>query len=255
MTVILSVAKDLLAFAQLRTVLPAPLMGVLMVHIAAGLFAIVTGYTAVSTVKGGSLHRRAGLVFVYAMIVMGVLGSGIAAFEHKASSINGGLISAYFVVTALITVRAESATTRRLSIAAMVIALALAAFDFVLATRALANGKRFTEGVPVAVIVAFSVILLLSARGDWRVLREGIRGSRRIARHLWRMCFALFIAAGSFFIGQAHIVPKPIRFWPVLLTLAFFPLVAMAYWIWRIRIRQQLRGLVLTQPSLASAES
>lgn len=26
----------------------------------------------------------------------------------------------------------------------------------------------------------------------------GIRGTRRLARHLWRMCFGLFIASGSF---------------------------------------------------------
>jgi len=35
------------------------------------------------------------------------------------------------------------------------------------------------------------------------LIRGGIFGAQRVARHLWRMGFALFIAAGSFFLGSA----------------------------------------------------
>ena len=45
-----------------------------------------------------------------------------------------------------------------------------------------------------------ATLLILAAAGDVRILRFGMpRGGPRLARHLWRMCFALFIAAGSFF--------------------------------------------------------
>ena len=55
----------------------------------------------------------------------------------------------------------------------------------------------------------------LAATGDVRVMRFGMpRGGPRLARHLWRMCFALFIAAGSFFSIRArvaYILPEPSR--------------------------------------------
>jgi hypothetical protein len=52
-------------------------------------------------------------------------------------------------------------------------------------------------------------VCLLAALGDIRMLvRGGVLGTKRIARHLWRMCFGLFIAAGSFFLGPSN---RPLR--------------------------------------------
>ena len=74
-----------------------------------------------------------------------------------------------------------------------------------------------------------------------RILRSGMpRGGPRLARHLWRMCFALFIAAGSFFSIRervAKILPEPftsgpMRALPILLLFG-----AMFYWLWRVRGR------------------
>jgi hypothetical protein len=79
----------------------------------------------------------------------------------------------------------------------------------------------------------------LAAIGDLRVMISGLpRGGRRLARHLWRMCFALFIAAGSFFSIRervAKILPEPfttgpMRALPILLLFG-----AMFYWMWRVR--------------------
>ena len=70
-----------------------------------------------------------------------------------------------------------------------------------------------------------------------------LQPARRIARHLWRMCFALFIAAGSFFSIRervAKILPEPfttpaMRALPIALVFA-----AMFYWLWRVRARRML---------------
>jgi hypothetical protein len=35
-----------------------------------------------------------------------------------------------------------------------------------------------------------------------------ISDRQRITRHLWRMCFGLFIATGSFFLGQQAVFPR-----------------------------------------------
>jgi threonine/homoserine/homoserine lactone efflux protein len=57
------------------------------------------------------------------------------------------------------------------------------------------------------------------------------------------MSFAFFIAALSFFIGQAKVIPKPVRIAPLLATPVLLVIVTMFYWLWRVRIRQSLRGL------------
>jgi hypothetical protein len=48
------------------------------------------------------------------------------------------------------------------------------------------------------------------------------------------MCFSLFIASGSFFLGQAKVIPKPIRIFPLLAIPALLPLVLMLYWLARV---------------------
>jgi len=74
-----------------------------------------------------------------------------------------------------------------------------------------------------------------------------VRGASRIARHLWRMSTALLIAAFSFFLGQAKVIPKPIRIYPLLMVPPLIVLAVMLYWLWRVRARRALRGLVIVQ--------
>jgi hypothetical protein len=58
------------------------------------------------------------------------------------------------------------------------------------------------------------------------------------------MSYALLIAALSFFIGQAKVIPKPIRIFPLLVLPVLAVLVTMLYWLWRVRVRRSLRGFV-----------
>ena len=94
-------------------------------------------------------------------------------------------------------------------------------------------------------IFFIATICLLAALGDFRMIRAGgLRGTRRLTRHLWRMCFGLFIATGSFFLGQMQFVPAPIRVVPLLVVLAVAPLLFLMYWLWRVRLRGRLSGLI-----------
>ena len=56
-----------------------------------------------------------------------------------------------------------------------------------------------------------------------------IKDARRLARYLWRMCFGLFIASGSFFLGQMKFLPQSLRILPLVGTLAVAPLVILLY--------------------------
>jgi hypothetical protein len=104
------------------------------------------------------------------------------------------------------------------------------------------------NGAPFQMLFFLATIMMLAAIGDVRILRFGMpRGRPRLARHLWRMCFALFIAAGSLFSIRervATILPEPfttgpMRALPILLVFA-----AMFYWLWRLRGRRRLPVLV-----------
>ncbi len=222
----------------------------LPIHIAAGGLALVLGAVALMVKKGGTIHRRGGLLFVYAMLVMGISAAMLG-------NVGGGVLSVYFVVTALTTVRPESPWTRRINVAALTVVAGLALGAIVNGVKAFNSPLLSPGGVPFRTIGVMSffiaAVMILAAAGDVRVLRSGMpRGGPRLARHLWRMCFALFIAAGSFFSIRervAKILPEPftsgpMRALPILLLFG-----AMCYWLWRVRSRRALPG----RPSLPSS--
>jgi membrane protein DedA with SNARE-associated domain len=65
------------------------------------------------------------------------------------------------------------------------------------------------------------------------------------------MSFGLFIASGSFLLGQMKFIPEPIRVVPLIVILAVSPLVMLLYWLWRVRLRQNLRGMMTAKPIAA----
>jgi len=86
---------------------------------------------------------------------------------------------------------------------------------------------------------------------DVRMMARGIQGAHRIARHLWRMCFALFIAATSFFLGQtqgspAQVFPEPLRQGAVLAIPVLLVLLLMFYWLARVLFTQRLSTRLTT---------
>jgi len=219
-----------------------------VLHIAAGTLSLVCGYLALYSAKGGVVHRRSGTVFVYAMLAMGFAGFTIAAVRDVAPALNipAALLTAYLVITALTTVRPVERGARSVDIGAMLVALGVGVASLTFAVEAFANGG-LRRGMPAFPFVMFGVVAMLAAVGDWRMIRAGValEGTARLARHLWRMCFALFIAALSFFIGQAQVIPKPIRIRPLLAVPVVLVVVTMLYWLWRVRFRRSLRGIVL----------
>ena len=77
-----------------------------------------------------------------------------------------------------------------------------------------------------------------------RVLRSGgVQGSARLVRHLWRMCWALWIAAASFFLGQADEIPETLPIPALLAIPVVIPILVMLYWLWRVRTRRTFRGV------------
>jgi len=217
----------------------------LTVHIVAGGLGLASGFLALSVVKGATLHRKAGRVFVYSMITMALVGALMALVRNKAPAANVpiGLLTTYLVITSLITVKPPVAGLRRLELGLLVLVMAVSLTLVTFGVIAVASPTGKLRGFPAPPFFVFGTIALLAGVADIRLIRRGgvlvLRGAPRLSRHLWRMTLALAIAAFSFFLGQAKVFPKSIRIYPLLAVPPVLVLVSMAYWLWRVRVRQR----------------
>jgi uncharacterized membrane protein len=214
----------------------------LPIHIVAAGLGLVSGAIALSVAKGGRLHRASGKLFAYAIFAM--CGTAVVSAVVKGQAVNvmAGSMTAYLVFTGVATVRPPSPGSRRRDIALMLGALALGIATFTGAIVAIASPDGRLFGLPSFPFFLFGVLGVSGAIGDFKTIRAGIlRGAPRLSRHLWRMCMALFITAASFFSIRARvaaILPAPfttpaLRALPVVLVL-----VAMFYWLWKVRFRR-----------------
>src|SRR5919106_3362051 len=149
---------------------------ILPIHIAGGVLALVFGYVALFAAKGGMVHRKSGLLFVGAMVVMSLTGAVVAAVHNTPSSVVAGLLTFYFVTTGMRTVRRQSQQAQWIDTAAVVFALTVGAIAFKSGLELMSRGRPET-----APMFIFGIVAMLAAVGDVRVMRAGgIQGSRRI---------------------------------------------------------------------------
>lgn len=180
-------------------------------HIAAGLVAIVAGFVALFAKKGSPVHRRAGDVFVAAMVVLTATAFYSASFVHpNRGNVVASMVTFYLVATAFLTVKRDVAAARAWTIALMLLALVATARAAWLGMLAVREGP--VDHLPAGVFFAFGFIALAGALLDGRLLLAGhIEGAQRLVRHLWRMGTAMWIATASLFLGQARFFPDAMR--------------------------------------------
>ena len=217
-------------------------MTLLPIHIIAGLIAIAAGYVSVFALKGAKLHRKSGMVFVYSMLVLAATGAVMAALKNQPANVIGGSLAFYLVSTGLLTVQRRDQDFHWIDATATLVGIAVGVLSIKFGIDGLNSASGTINGVPPGMIFFFATVALLGALGDVRVMVAGaLHGAHRIARHLWRMCFALFVATGSFFLGQAQVFPKPIRIFPLLAIPALLPLVLLLFWFTRVLLTQWYR--------------
>ena len=230
---------------------------ILIAHICAGTSGLLSGTAAMSFRKGSPRHALAGKVFVASMLTMGVLAVYLAITRHQPSNIGGGLLTVYLIGTAWLTARRRDGETIRFDWVALLFPLALGSLLWMNGIKVVRSGASSQGGVPAGMMFFMGSICLLAAAGDVRMLvRGGVFGAKRIARHLWRMCFGLFIAAGSFFFGPSN---RPLRLLstvglgkylsPALfsttlyLILTLLPLILLIFWLVRVRFTNAYRKI------------
>jgi hypothetical protein len=166
------------------------------------------------------------------------------------------MLTFYLIGTAWLTARRGERETSRFDWAVLLIPLVLGILTWMNGIKVVRSGADSQNGVPVGMMFFMGSVMLLAAAGDVRMLvRGGVPGTKRIARHLWRMCFGLFIAAGSFFLGGNN---RPLRLLSkvglgqklspavfgtgLYIVLSVLPLVLLIFWLIRVRFRNAYIG-------------
>ncbi|HEY1879347.1 MAG TPA: hypothetical protein VGG68_05390 [Caulobacteraceae bacterium] len=216
--------------------------GVLLMHVSGGVGGISSGFLALAAKKGGRLHRLAGNVFFASMLVMAGVGTVVAALFPQWTSVVGGLFALYLVITAWASARRGDGRATWIEWAAFPLVVIVAVLSMSLGLEGMASPDGRIEGLPYQPSFVFAALAALAAAYDIRViLGAGIVGAPRVARHLWRMLLALFVAAGSLFLGQPKVFPPSIRHSPWLFAPEILILAALVYWMVRVRVWPGLR--------------
>jgi uncharacterized membrane protein len=210
---------------------------ILILHICGGIVGLLSGAAAVCFRKGSRLHAGAGNVFVASMLTMAAAGVTLAVMNFQPGNILGGMLTIYFVGTSWMTAKRKHLEASLFDWSAFLLAFLLAGIELRWGIQAAMSPSGLKYDYPPGPYFFMGSVALMAGVGDLRLLvRNGIAGSQRLARHLWRMCFALFIASGSVFLARQHLFPVFMRKTGMLILLSVAPLLVMIYWLLRMRL-------------------
>lgn len=211
----------------------------LFAHIAGGSAAILAGYAAVAVRKGGKAHAVAGNAFFAAMLTMTGVAMVTAPFLEAAwTNTTAAVFTMYLVGTAWMAVKRRPGAVGRFErlVVAVPVGIALMALTQAILNAGTPRMAGFTS------VFVFGAICVLAAACDLSMVRRGgLVGPARTARHLWRMCASFFVATGSFFFGQAQVLPEAWRGSPPIVILGAAPLGFLVFWMVRVRVLPALR--------------
>lgn len=185
------------------------LSAILTMHVGSGVLAIAAGFMALFARKGARIHRGAGNLFAALMTFTGLSAAYLGYVTKDINDVVGGIMTAYLVATAWTAAKREDGEAGAFERAAFCFATlgAIAAFAAAIETQ-----RRGTSEIGSGPAFIFAGVVAWAAILDLRVvLQGGLSGRQRIARHLWRMGLAMFIATGSFFLGQMEVFPVALQ--------------------------------------------
>ncbi len=174
------------------------------------------------------------------MLVMAGFAAWLAiVIPGQLSNLLGAILSFYLVATGWLTVRRRQRTVGRAEKSALAASLFICVGLGGLSLAAAAGAVPGVNGQLLVATWMVTAIAAVAAMGDARlVLQGGIAGAARVARHLWRMLTALFLAFGSGFgNGLARLMPGPFHGPPPLfLAPMLLPLGLLIFWMIRVRL-------------------
>ncbi|MFL0801130.1 MAG: hypothetical protein K6L80_11805 [Agarilytica sp.] len=211
------------------------MMIVLIIHIVFGCIGLSSAILAFAAPKGFFLHRISGKTFAISMFIMGVSGAIVAYLVERPESIISGFIVCYLVITSWGTLLRSPGQTGIFETLALISVLFIAStagyFGIIILNGAIFPNSEFSAGF---YFFQMGLALFFAALDIRVILRGGVSGSQRIARHIWRMCFALFIASTALFLGNPQVFPESVRDSFVLAIPTLTIIALSAYWVIRV---------------------
>lgn len=228
----------------------------LIAHITGGSLAILSGTAAVAVRKGGTIHSIAGRLFFGSMLVLGLTATLLALGLPipDLSRATGGIFAVYLVATSWAAARWRKGKTGPFEIwaCAAILSLAVAFVGLAIFASRFASGL-FAQTGAISCLSFAGICALFGALDLNVILRRTVSGKCRIARHLWRMCFAFFFATGSFFLGQQKVMPAAVHGSLILWALGLAPLAIMLFWLVRLRFPKSMKKVRIGLPAISSA--
>ena len=215
----------------------------LFIHILAGLAACISGAAAMIFRKGGPRHRQNGNIFTLSMVTLGVSAIYLAYQRSDVGNFVAGFFVLYLVGTAWLAARRPDNVIGKAEWAGFIYAAVGSVVMVYFGYLGWQRPRHMMAGGPAAALFVLAAVVAMCAWADLRMIRRGgLAGTARVARHLWRMCLALFIASGSFFFARQRIIFHPMLIKMGLpLVFLFGPLVLMWYWMRRVKKRGEFQ--------------
>jgi hypothetical protein len=209
------------------------------IHGIVGTGIVISGIIALISTKGSKIHRKSGRFFALALCVMAaviVTTAFLASHLVSTLGITFTALACYLVLTSWATVRIPSATLDKFSYVAPIVAGSIGMIALYWGSMAALGYEEVDDDIPVAAYFVFSGLAFLSACGDVAtILKGGAVGAQRLARHLWRMCFALYLFTATLFTGPGSVVfPEEIRGSWVFMIPELSVLALSLYWLTRV---------------------
>lgn len=208
----------------------------LVFHVLMGTIALLSGIGALVFKKGSRPHRLSGNIFTISMMLMSVTGLYLAVMKHEVLSIIASILTFYLVLTFWVAAKRKHGATGYFESIAGAFIFLFGCAVILWGLKALSTPSTFDDPtLPYQAYFVFGGLAIFAGVCDLRLMFSGgITGAKRIVRHLWRMCFALLIAATSIFQGNAQVFSEKISDTTLAVpTLTVLGL--MIFWIIKVR--------------------
>lgn len=206
-----------------------------LLHLIVGTVTVLAGALALISKKGRILHRFSGNLFFACMLLLCLSGLYLSFSRSITFTIYLALLAIYLVATGWVAVKRRDGAIGLFETMAM-LAIFLAGLACAISGILTPTSPAAAQDVPPAgaYYVLAALAMFFGVLDVHVVRRGGVAGKHRIARHLWRMCFAMFIAVTIFFLGNSNVLPEFLQD-PGLLNLPILAVVIlMIFWLCRV---------------------
>lgn len=210
------------------------------IHFAIGSLSLLAGLTAFLLPKGRPAHVAAGRVFAICMLLLCASGLYMSVTREIVFTVFLSLFAAHAATTGwLAAVRSSGQLgIPERALALLIAGVGLASLAVGMWVMNTASGEL--DGLPPVGFFSLGGVAILIALIDLQALvRRTMSPNHRIARHVWRMGFSMFIATFIFFFGNNHVLPEVLRAEVVLITPVLGVVLATLIALVRVLVRSR----------------